>query len=133
MAITTVDRGRQAIEISNALTHNHREQFGRGAGSVKTIVNSAFVITFLEDIYTANERALIDGGNANLVFESRFALQKLAREEYIRIIEETTGRKVRAFLSQNHVSPDIAAEIFLLEPEPDEPAVVLGAAAPFLA
>ena len=91
------------------------------------------MITFLEDIYTANERALIDGGKANLVFESRFALQKLAREEYIRIIEEATGRTVRAFLSQNHVSPDIAAEIFMLEPEADEPAVVLGAAAPGLA
>jgi|SRR4051794_12878418 uncharacterized protein YbcI len=122
MAVATVDRGKQAVAISNALTHSHREQFGRGAGSVKTIVNTGFVITFLEDIYTANERSLIDGGNAQLVFETRFALQKMAREEYVRIIEEATGRKVRAFLSQNHVSPDIAAEIFVLEPEPDEPA-----------
>jgi uncharacterized protein YbcI len=120
MAVATVDRGRQAVAISNALTRNHREQFGRGAGSVKTIVNSAFVITFLEDIYTANEKALIYGGEAALVFESRFALQMMMRDEYVRIIEEATGRKVRAFLSQNHVSPDIAAEIFVLEPEPDE-------------
>jgi hypothetical protein len=31
------------------------------------------------------------------------------------------GPKVRAFLSQNHFAPDIAAEMFLLEAEPDEP------------
>jgi|SRR4051812_34050459 uncharacterized protein YbcI len=121
MAVTTVDRGKQAIEISNALTRNHREQFGRGAGSVKTIVSTSFVVTFLEDIYTANEKALIDGGEAALVFESRFALQKMMRDEFVRIIEQATGRKVRAFLSQNHVSPDIAAEIFVLEPEAEDP------------
>ena len=50
MATMPVDRGRQALNISNALTHNHRQRFGRGAGSVKTIVSKDFVVTFLEDV-----------------------------------------------------------------------------------
>lgn len=31
------------------------------------------------------------------------------------MIEAVTGRKVRAFLSQNHIDPAIAAEIFVLD------------------
>jgi hypothetical protein len=42
------------------------------------------------------------------------------REEFITIVEQNTGRKVRAFMSQNHVSPDIAAELFFLEPSVDD-------------
>jgi uncharacterized protein YbcI len=120
MATMPIDRSRQALEISNALTHNHRLQFGRGAGSVKTVISGNFVVTFLEDIYTTNEKSLIDGDEHELVFATRFALQKLARAEYVRIIEEATGRTVRAFLSQNHIGPDIAAEMFVLEPEAGE-------------
>ena len=32
-------------------------------------------------------------------------------------VEEATGRKVVAFLSQVHFAPDISAEVFVLQPE----------------
>jgi uncharacterized protein YbcI len=35
--------------------------------------------------------------------------------EYKGIIEELTGRKVVAFLSQTHVDPDITMEIFFVD------------------
>jgi uncharacterized protein YbcI len=114
---TSEDRGRQAVEISNHLTHSHREHFGRGAGNVKTVIQKGFVVTFLEDIYTPFEKTLISGGHEQLVMDARFAFQQMKREEYVGIIEAVTGRKVRAFLSQNHIDPAIAAEIFVLEPE----------------
>jgi uncharacterized protein YbcI len=114
------DVGRQAVQISNALTKNHREHFGRGAGSVKTVINRGFVITFLEEIYTPLERTMIEGGRADLVHDARLAFQAMMRETYVGIVEEATGRKVRAFLSQNHIGPDIAAEIFVLEAEPGD-------------
>ena len=37
-------------------------------------------------------------------------------------IEEITGRKVRAFLSQVGLDPDIAVEVFVLEPDRVDPA-----------
>jgi hypothetical protein len=33
---------------------------------------------------------------------------------------EETGRKVIAFMSDNHIDPDVAAEVFLLEPSGDD-------------
>ena len=120
MEARQTDIGRQAVQISNALTRNHREHFGRGAGSVKTIINKGFVLTFLEEIYTPLERTLIEGGRPDLVHEARLAFQLMMRDTYVAIVEEATGRKVRAFMSQNHIGPDIAAEIFVLENEPGE-------------
>jgi uncharacterized protein YbcI len=42
------------------------------------------------------------------------------REEAIAKIEELTGRKVMAFMSANHIDPDLAAELFVLEPDGQE-------------
>src|SRR3954447_20522471 len=120
MESSPADIGRQAVQISNALTRNHREYFGRGAGTVKTVINRGFVVTFLEEIYTPLERTLIEGGRQDLVHEGRLAFQLMMRDTYVQIVEEATGRKVRAFLSQNHIGPDIAAEIFVLESGPGE-------------
>ena len=52
--------------------------------------------------------------------DGRFAFQQMKRDEYVEIVEAVTGRKVRAFLSQNHIDPAIAVEIFVLEPEGDD-------------
>ena len=37
------------------------------------------------------------------------------KERYSRMIEELTGRKVLAFLSQAHVEPDLTIEMFLMD------------------
>ena len=38
------------------------------------------------------------------------------REDLIAIVERHLGRKVIAFMSQNHIDPDLAVEVFVLEP-----------------
>jgi uncharacterized protein YbcI len=38
-------------------------------------------------------------------------------KEAVAHVEEITGRKVLAFLSDNHIDPDVAVESFVLEPE----------------
>ena len=38
------------------------------------------------------------------------------RHALINGIEEILGRKVTAFLSDNHIDPDLAVEIFMLAP-----------------
>ena len=36
--------------------------------------------------------------------------------QFTAVVEEPTGRKVVAYMSQVHENPDLAVEIFLLEP-----------------
>ena len=38
------------------------------------------------------------------------------RDDLVAIVERRLGRTVLAFMSQNHIDPDLAVEVFILEP-----------------
>lgn len=110
------DNGRQASAIGTAITRLHREHYGRGATTTRTVFNRNYVVAFLDDIYTPVERTLIEAGSAETVKETRQVFQMAMRQAFSEAVEEITGRKVIAFMSQVHFEPDMAAEIFVLEP-----------------
>jgi uncharacterized protein YbcI len=120
MAHEASDRGRQAASISNAITRLHRDHYGRGASTVRTIMQRNFVVCFLEDIYTPVERTLIDAGRPEAVRETRTIFQDAMGPRFKEAVEAATGRTVIAFMSQVHVDPDIAAEVFVLEPQEED-------------
>ena len=108
--------------ISNGLSKLHREYYGRGPNSVRTIYGHDNVVTFLEDIYTPLERTLVEAGETAAVVEVRRAFQRAMKERFIAVVEGATGRTVRAFMSEVSLKPDISAEIFVLdrvEADPD--------------
>ena len=104
-----------ATAISNGISKLHRENYGRGPTTVRTVLGHDHVITFLEDIYVPVERTLVDAGETEAVRQTRLAFQRAMEAAFTKIVEEATGRKVRAFLSQVHMDPDISCEIFVLE------------------
>ena len=107
----------RALAISNAIVRLHREFYGRGATSARTIIQRDYAVCFLNDIYTPVERTLIEAGDYEQVLQTRFAFQRAMREKFSAAVEDVMGRKVIAFLSQVHFDPDLAAEIFVLEPD----------------
>jgi uncharacterized protein YbcI len=113
------DRGKAAAAISNAIVGLHREHYGRGATRARTLMSGEFIVCFLEDIYTAGERTLIEAGRFRTVQDTRDAFQETMRERFSSAVEEIVGRKVIGFLSQVHVDPDLAVEMFILEPDGD--------------
>ena len=46
----------------------------------------------------------------------RRSFQKAMEQQFKTVVEEATGRKVIAYMSQIHQNPDLAVEIFVLEP-----------------
>jgi uncharacterized protein YbcI len=114
------ERQRQAMAVGNAITRLHREYHGRGAETTRTIYQRNHVVSFLEDIYTPAERTLIDAGNQEDVKRTRQVFQMTMRQRFTEAVEEITGRKVIQFMSQVSFDPDMAAEIFVLEPGPTE-------------
>jgi uncharacterized protein YbcI len=115
MSTEPPNRGRQASTISNAITQLHREHYGRGATVSRTIFQRNYVVCFLEDIYTPVEHTLIKAGREDDVRNTRQIFQQAMRPDFSASVEKATGRKVIAFMSQNHFAPDMAAEIFVLE------------------
>jgi uncharacterized protein YbcI len=120
MHIEAPERIRQATAVGNAITRLHREHCGRGATTTRTIYQRNHIVSFLEDIYTPAERTLIDAGDQEDVKRTRQSLQMAMRQMFSDAVEEITGRKVIQFMSQVSFDPDMAAEIFVLEPGPTE-------------
>jgi uncharacterized protein YbcI len=67
-----------------------------------------------ESAFTAIERTMMEGGEADRVLEMRRGFQRVMKERYSEMIEMLTGRKVLAFLSQAHVEPDLTIEMLLM-------------------
>jgi uncharacterized protein YbcI len=108
------DLKRQATAVSNGIASLHREHYGRGADRVRTRIKDDFVLTTLEDCYTVVEKKMIDEGAFMTVRETRTMFQDWMRPRFVTIVEDATGRKVRAFFSQVAHDPDIAIELFFL-------------------
>ena len=120
MELEHAERSRQATAVGNAITRLHRDRYGRGATTTRTVFHGNRIIVFLEDIYMAAERTLIDAGDWEQVKATRQSFQMAMRGPFSEAVEEITGRKVIAFMSQVHLDPDMAAEIFVLSPNGEE-------------
>jgi uncharacterized protein YbcI len=94
-----------------------REYTGRGPTKAKATINSNSVMIVLGDTLTRGERQLAATGKADRVLQLRHDFQMVMRDELVEAVEEALGRKVIAFMSQNHIDPDLAVEVFILEPE----------------
>ena len=93
------------------------EYTGRGPTKARTYISEDLVTVVLQDTLTRGERSLVRNGEVELVLASRKAYQNTMGPALIASLEEILGRKVLAFLSANHVSPDYAVETFVLEPQ----------------
>jgi uncharacterized protein YbcI len=102
--------------ISNGIGAMHREHYGRGGDRIRTLIHQDMVMTTLEDCFTTVEHRMIAEGAFSQVRETRTMFQDWMRPRFVEIVEQATGRKVRAFFSQVAHDPNIALEIFLLEP-----------------
>jgi uncharacterized protein YbcI len=116
----THPNGAVAARISNSVVHLLHEYTGRGPTKARTDINPNSVMVILADTLTKGERVLVDNGQPELVLQTRQAFQQLMREDMVAAVEGLMDRKVIAFMSENHIDPDMAAEIFVLEPTSDE-------------
>jgi uncharacterized protein YbcI len=112
-------RGEIASAISTRTVQLLSDKTGRGPTKARTTVDRDTVTVVMEDTLTRAERALVDGGFEAKVLDLRRDFQRMMRDDLVAMVEEHTGRKVRAFMSENHIDPDLAAEIFVLEPVPE--------------
>ena len=107
--------GRLSAAISNRVVQIQREYVGRGPTKARTVIHDNLVVTLLQDALTKAERSLAAHGKADTVIEMRHEFQNTMRADLTAAIEELTGRRVVAFMSDNHIDPDIGVEAFVLE------------------
>ena len=118
-----------ASAISNGVVRLLRDYTGRGPTRARTHVSDDLISVVLEDTLTKGEMSLVGDGETELVLKARHAYQRTMSGDLVSLVEQLTGRKVRAFLSDNHIDPDVAVESFVLEPKAADPASSNGDAA----
>ena len=106
-----------AAAVANAVVHALGEYTGRGPTKARAYVNRDAISVLLHDTLTKGERQLVSGGRSDTVLRTRTLFQEMMRAELVARLEEMTGRTVTAFMSANHIDPDMAVETFVLDPE----------------
>jgi uncharacterized protein YbcI len=113
----TIMNAELGAAISTAVVHMLAETTGKGPTKAKTTLGENGVFVVLQDNLTKSERRLVAEGEADAVLDIRKRWQNIMQSEMSHKIEELTGRKVVGFMSDSHIDPDLAVEVFVLERE----------------
>jgi uncharacterized protein YbcI len=105
--------------ISDAMASLLSRHTGRGATSSWTTFSRDLIVCVMGDALTKGEKSLVQYGRHDAVLSIRRVYQESMAREAVSLVEDLSGRRVTAFMSNNHIDPDLAVEIFILQPEPD--------------
>jgi uncharacterized protein YbcI len=108
--------GSTSAAISNAVVRLLSEYTGRGPTKARTYIDEDLITVVLQDSLTKGERSLLRDGEVALVLANRKAFQNSMADDMVAAVEQLSGRSTTAFLSANHIDPDIAVESFVLAP-----------------
>ena len=104
-----------ACVLEDTLTQAERSMLEIGAHERLRELRMFFQYSH-EETFRAEIR-LAAGGHEQMVLDARRAIQGVMRDEAVAMVEAATGRTVRAFMSDSTIEPDLAVEVFVLEPE----------------
>jgi uncharacterized protein YbcI len=102
--------------VSDAMVKLLRDRVGRGPARARTTLRDNVLVVVLEDGLTTAERSLLAAGKADEALELRSSFQRTLEPEMVGTVERLSGRRVLAYMSANHLDPDMAMETFVLEP-----------------
>jgi uncharacterized protein YbcI len=108
--------GPLTMTLANAVVRLMRQYTGRGPTQARAEITGDLCTIVLVDMLTKAEQKLARDGQAELVLDMRRQFQLTMRDDLIAAVEGVLGRKVVAFMSDNHLDPDVAIEVFVLEP-----------------
>ena len=119
--VPTADGSRgQAVnaQISNEMVRLYKELFGRGPTQARTAwAGPDTIVATLEHSMTPAERTMADLGEHQRLRDVRLFFQHAREDDFRRVVERLTGRRVRAFVSGMDTHQDVSVEVFYLEPE----------------
>src|SRR4051794_17587237 len=101
-------------EIATAVVRLHNDYYGKGPTKAKTYISDDVVAVVLEETFAKAEQTLIGRGESESIQQIRRRFQQTMADEFKSVVEQATGRVVRAFLSETNLEEDVSVEFFLL-------------------
>jgi len=109
--------GQARSTIAGEIVRLHGEYYGRGPTKAKVHYGGDVLVVVLEETFTPAETTLIGRGEADGIRNIRRRFQSVMADQFISVVEQATGRKVRSFFSDTDLENDLAAEVFVLAGE----------------
>jgi uncharacterized protein YbcI len=109
--------GETRAKISKEIVRLQSEYYGKGPTKAKTYIVDDLVVVVLEESFTRAEKTLADRGEREAIQHIRRRFQQQMADSFTSIVEQATGRRVRAFLSETDIDQDVSVETFLLADE----------------
>ena len=106
--------GDARAEIATRIVQLQSQYYGKGPTKAKAYISEDIVAVVLEETFTKAERTLVARGEIEAIQQIRRRFQQAMAAEFKSIVEQATGRVVRAFLSETNLEADVAVEFFLL-------------------
>ncbi len=123
MALEQALRGEPLLAaVSEAMVLMHERYHGRAPATAKSLMmGDDLLACVLGGVYTDVEKTMIELQRTTTVQETRSAFQEAMQQKFIQTVEQLSGRRVMAFISNQHVGPDLEIELFVLAPEEADP------------
>jgi uncharacterized protein YbcI len=109
--------GEARAMISREIVRLQAEYYGKGPTKAKTYIVDDLVVVVLEESFTRAEKTLVDRGEREAIQQIRRRFQQQMADIFTSVVEQATGRRVRAFLSETNLEHDVSVETFLLADE----------------
>src|SRR3954470_1527857 len=103
--------------ISREIVRLQAEYYGKGPTKARTYISDDLVVVVLEGTFTRAEKPPARRGEGEAVQHIRRRFQQQMADAFTSVVEQATGRKVRASLSDTDIAQDISVETFLLAGE----------------
>jgi uncharacterized protein YbcI len=120
--MSATDKGLTGEELLGAITEAmvgfHQRYYHREPVTARTmLLGEDLLACVLGGVYTDVEKTMIEIQRSTIVQETRNAFQNTMQAKFINTVEELSGRRVLAFMSNHHVGPDLEIELFFLLPD----------------
>jgi uncharacterized protein YbcI len=109
--------GEVRATISREIVRLQAEYYGKGPTRARTYISDDLVVVVLEETFTRAEKTLAQRGEGEAIQHIRRRFQQQMADNFTSVVEQATGRKVRAFLSDTNIEHDVSIETFLLADE----------------
>jgi uncharacterized protein YbcI len=106
--------GEMRATISREVVRLHAEYYGKGPTKARTYILEDLVVVVLEETFTRAEKTLAARGEGDAIQHIRRRFQQQMADSFTSVVEQATGRSVRAFLSETNIEQDVSVETFLL-------------------
>lgn len=103
--------------ITRELVRIHTSAIGRGPRKSYSFHSGDTLITVMLGVLTRAEQTLVSYKEGEAVLTMRRLSQSAMAEEMKAVVARLTGRGVLAFMSDNHIDPDMAVQVFILAPQ----------------